>query len=418
MDDEARASEAKRTRSNRSGRRELAKWLKRSLWAFLGLGLIAMIVVAFLPKPVPVDLVPVRRAPLRVTVDEDGRTRVTDRYVVSSPLSGNLARIELDPGAPVEDGQVIARLVPMARPLMDAQSRAEAEARVASASAQLRQARATVERAEAALEFADTTAERQRQLARRGTIPAQTLDQAELELRSRREELSSARFGVRVAAHQLELARAALGRFDDGGDGAEQMEVTSPIDGAVLRVMQESGGAVQAGTPLLELGDPSHLEVAVDVLTSDAVHIEPGDAVIIERWGGETPLAGHVRMVEPSAFTRTSALGVEEQRVNVVIDLDSPREEWERLGDGYRVEARIVIWEEEDVLVVPASAVFRQGEGWAVYVLEGDAVRLQPVQTGRRNGLSVQILEGLEEGAQVVVHPSDRVVDGVEVEPR
>lgn len=421
MDDDAQspaAAPARRPeRSKKGHRRSLAKWLKRGLWVFLGLGLLAMIVVAFLPKPVPVDLVQARVGAMRVTVDEDGRTRVTDRFVVGAPLSGNLGRIELDPGDRVEDGQVIARLVPLARPLMDAQSRAESEARVASASAQLRQARASVERAEAAFDFAETAARRQRRLAERGAVSRQELEQAELALRSRQEELNSARFGVRVAAHQLEMARAALGRFDGDG-GAEQMEVTSPIEGSVLRVMQQSGGAVQAGTPLLELGDPAHLEIAVDVLTSDAVHIEPGDRVLVERWGGDNTLSGHVRMIEPSAFTRTSALGVEEQRVNVVIDLDSPREEWQRLGDGYRVETRIVIWEEEGVLMVPASAVFRQGDGWAVYALDGDAVRLQPVETGRRNGLSVQILEGLEEGDQVVAHPSDRVVDGVRVEPR
>jgi HlyD family secretion protein len=418
MADDNPPSKASRPPAPKRRARELAKWLKRSLWIVFALGLVGMIVVAFLPKPVPVDLVPVERGSLRVTVDEDGRTRVMDRYVVSAPLTGNLGRIELDPGDVVEDGQVLARLVPLARPLMDAQSRAEAQARVASASAQLRQARATVERAEAALEFAESNASRMGRLAERGTITERALEEARLELRSRREELTSARFGVRVAAHQLEMARAALGRFDGDGGEAEQMEVSSPIEGVVLRVMQESGGVVQAGAPLLEIGDPSHLEIAVDVLTSDAIHVEPGDRVVIERWGGDEALEGHVRLVEPSAFTRTSALGVEEQRVNVVIDLDSPRERWERLGDGYRVETRIVIWEEDDVLRVPASAVFRQGDGWAVYRRVGAQARLTPIAIGRRNGLSVQVLEGLEEGDRVIAHPSDRVTDGVEIEPR
>lgn len=399
-------------------KRELAKWLKRGVWLVLALGLIGMIVAAFLPKPVPVDLVQAQRGQLRVTVDEDGRTRVMDRYVVSAPLTGNLGRIELDPGDPVQDGQVIARLVPLARPLMDAQTRAEAEAQVASSAAQLRQARATVERAEAAFEFANTNAARVRALAQHGSVASRTLEETELELRTRREELTSARFGVRVAGHQLEMARAALGRVDGENGDVEQMEVTSPIDGAVLRVIQESGGVVNAGTPLLEVGDPAHLEIAVDVLTSDAVHIEPGNRVIIERWGGEGALEGHVRLIEPSAFTRTSALGVEEQRVNVVIDLDSPRAEWQRLGDGYRVETRIVVWEEDDVVIVPASAVFRHGDGWAVYRYEGEVVHLTPIEIGRRNGLAVQVLGGLEEGDRVVAHPSDRVRDGVAVAPR
>lgn len=397
--------------------RELIKWLKRLLWAGAAAGLVAMIVIAFLPKPIPVDLVAAEVESMRVTVDEDGRTRVSDRYVVGAPLTGNLGRIELNPGDAVEEGSVIARLVPLARPLMDAQTRAEAEARVAAASAQLRQARASVQRARAARDYAQTQAERQRGLHARGSVSADALDRAMLEVRSRREELTSAEFGVRVGAHQVEMARAALGRID-GDDAEESLEVTSPIDGAVLRVLQQSGGVVQPGTPLVELGDPAHLEIAVDVLTSDAVHIEPGDPVVIERWGGEQALDGHVRAIEPSAFTRTSALGVEEQRVNVVIDLDSPREDWERLGDGYRVETRIVIWQADDVLRVPANAVFRHGDGWAVYRVANGVAELVPVETGRRNGLFVQIEDGLSEGDQVVAHPSDRVRDGVEVTPR
>lgn len=399
--------------------RAVVKWLKRGAWAVLALGLVAMIVVAFLPKPVPVDLVTARRGTLRVTVDEDGRTRVTDRYELGAPLAGNLARIELDPGDAVTEGQVVARLVPLARPLMDPATRAETEARVAAAEASRRQAQASIQRARAALEYAESQAERARGLVAQGGLPRDALERAELELRSRREELTSAEFGARVAAHQLEMARAALGRFDARGEArGEQLEVTSPIAGMVLRVIHQSGGVVSAGTPLVELGDPAHLEIAVDVLTSDAVDIDPGDRVIIERWGGARDLEGHVRLIEPSAFTRTSALGVEEQRVNVVIDLDSPREEWERLGDGYRVETRIVIWEQSDVLVVPASAVFRSGEGWAVYRVEGERALLTPVVAGRRNGLLVQIEDGLSEGASVIAHPSDRVADGVLVTAR
>jgi HlyD family secretion protein len=406
-------------RTRRSGGRTFLRWVKRLAWIAVALGLVAVIVVSFLPKPVPVDVVTARRGTLRVTVDEDGRTRVMDRYELSAPLTGTLARIELAPGDRVTAGQVVARLVPLARPLMDPATRAETEARVAAAQATRRQAQASIQRARAAVTYAEQQAERARQLAQRGSLPQDSLDRAELELRSRREELTSAEFGARVAAHQLEMAEAALGRVGrETTVDAEQFELTSPIEGVVLRVLHESGGAVQLGTPLLVLGDPAHLEIATDVLTTDAIDIEPGDRVTIERWGGPTDLAGHVRLVEPSAFTRTSALGVEEQRVNVVIDLDSPREQWERLGDGYRVETRIVIWEEADVLVVPASSVFRQGEGWGVYrVREGRAV-LTPVRTGRRNGLLVQIVEGLSEGDTLVAHPSDRVVDGAEVQAR
>lgn len=394
------------------------KWVKRSLWGVAALGLLAMIVVAFLPKPIPVDSVEAERDSLRVTVDEDGRTRVSDRYTVSAPLAGNLGRLELHPGDRVEEGAVIARLVPLSRPLMDSQTRAEAEARVAASQAQLRQARAAVQRARAAVDFSESQEARQRGLVRRGTMAQESLDRATLDVRSRREELTSSEFGVRVSQHQVQMARSALGRLDGTGDDSEQLEVTSPIEGVVLRVLRESGGVVQPGTPLIEIGDPTHLEIAVDVLTSDSISIEPGQRVVVERWGGETPLDAHVRTVEPSAFTRTSALGVEEQRVNVVIDLDTEREVWERLGDGYRVETRIVIWEAEDVLSVPANAVFRHDDGWATYAIRGELAELVPLTIGRRNGLAVQIEEGLSEGDRVIAHPSDRIVDGVQVEAR
>ena len=359
--------------SAKSKKRARAKWLRRTIWILVTLGLAATIVMAFLPKPVPVDLVRAHRDTLRVTVDEDGRTRVKDRYEVGAPLTGNLARIELDPGDAVTEGQVVARLVPLARPLMDPQLArrgggagggvvgGEAAGAVARWSARGLRSSSRSRRLGGCVSS--------RSGARRR---ARSSSASELEVRSRQEELASAEFGVRVAAHELEVARAALGRYGPHAEGAgEQLDVTSPIAGMVLRVLRESGGVVQAGTPLMEVGDPARLEIATDVLTSDAVDIEAGDHVVIERWGGGEDLRGHVRLIEPSAFTRTSALGVEEQRVNVVIDLDSPREEWHRLGDGYRVETRIVIWEEPDVLVVPASAVFRHGEGWAVYRVRG-----------------------------------------------
>jgi HlyD family secretion protein len=400
-------------------KRNVVRWLKRSAWIAAALALVALITLAFLPKPVPVDIVVARRASLRVTVDEDGRTRVVDHFEIGAPLTGNLARIELHVGDRVEAGDVIARLVPLARPLMDASARAEAEARVAASNAAWRQAQSSIGRARAALEYAQAQSSRQRGLVQRGSLAPDVVERADLELRSRREELVSAELGARVAAHQLEMARAALGRLDDDDDEAnEQLEITAPIDGVVLRVLHESSGVVQPGTPLLAIGDPAHLEVAVDVLTSDAVRIEPGQRVAIERWGGDEALEAHVRLVEPSAFTRTSALGVEEQRVNVVIDLDSPRTEWERLGDGYRVEARIQIWEAEDVLTVASSAVFRDGERWAVYRVVDGVARRTHVEVGQRTGLAVQLVSGLRAGDRVVAHPSDRITDGVAVEPR
>ncbi|HJL27558.1 MAG TPA: HlyD family efflux transporter periplasmic adaptor subunit, partial [Polyangiaceae bacterium LLY-WYZ-15_(1-7)] len=384
------------------------KIVSRVVGAAFLLGVIALIVVASLPKPVPVDAAEVERGVLEVTIDEAGRTRVKDRYTISAPLAGTLARIELRPGDTVEEGAVIGRVEPLAPQLLDDRSRAQAQARVAGALAAQRQARAAVSRAQAALELAEQNEARQSALAQRGGASAQSLDQARFETRARREELTSARFGVRVADYEVRMARAALGSVESG-EATESMEITSPVAGRVLRVVQESEGVVQPGTPLVEVGDPAALEVVVDVLTADAVKVEPGAPVSLERWGGEGALEGRVRRVEPSAFTKVSALGVEEQRVNVVIDIDSPRERWTQLGDGYRVEARMQIWREEDALKIPASALFRSGRngegaaepdaeeaegeeseeaagdgGWAVYVVRDGFAELVAVRVGRR----------------------------------
>lgn len=390
--------------------------IRRVVGALFALGVVALIVVASLPKPVPVDTAEVVRGPLEVTVDEDGRTRVEDRFVVDAPIGGRVGRPELQAGDPITEGQVVARIAPLPPQLMDPRSRAQAEARVASARAAQRQARASVSRAQAAAEQAERDRERQTRLSKSGGVAAAAAERATYEARARSEELTSARFGVRVADYELRMAQAALGRHGDA-DG-DQMEVPAPIDGRVLRVLQESEGVVQAGTPLLEVGDPAALEIVVDVLTADAVRIQSGAPVRIERWGGEVALEGRVRRIEPSAFTKVSALGVEEQRVNVVIGIESPRERWEVLGDGYRVEARIRVWRDDDVLQVPSSALFRTDEGWAVFVVEGEQAARRLVEVGRQTGIDAAIESGLEAGERVIVHPSDQIADGVGVELR
>lgn len=397
--------------------RDRPRWVKRvvvALFAFAGLGLL---VFSWMPKPIFVDVASVERGAMRVTVDEDGRSRVKDRHVVSAPLSGNLARIEHHPGDPVGEGDIVARIVPIASPLLDERSRQTAQASLLAAQAARRQARSQVDRTASALSFAKTEAERLRGLLAEGVVSQRELDQAELEVRTLSADLASARFGEKVALHQLEMAEAALGHLKSSRDASQQMLVTSPIAGRVLKVIQESEGVVQAGAPLIELGDPAALEVVVDILTSDAVLVQPGAFASLERWGGE-PLKGRVRVVEPSAFTRISSLGVEEQRVNVVVDLESPRPAWQALGDGYRVEARIVVWEEADVVSVPASAVFRSEGNWAVFRVERDTARLQLIEVGRRNGARVQIVGGLTESDRVIVHPSDRITDGVRITSR
>jgi HlyD family secretion protein len=400
-------------------RSRTASYVKWAVGIVLALGIIVGLVLAWRPQPVPVDLAVVERGPMTATVDEDGRTRVKDRFVVSAPLGGTVARIDLHPGDLVRRGDLIARIAPSPVPLLDPRSREEAQARVAAAQAAARQAGTRIEQARAAHDFSRREAERQQVLLGEGATAPQIAEQAELAERTRREELTSAEFGLRVAKSEVRLAQAALRRLEAvPGSRSQQFEVRSPVDGRVLRVVQESEGVVQPGTALLEIGDPAGLEIVVDVLTADAVEVRPGAPVLIERWGGDSVLHGHVGRVEPSAFTRVSALGVEEQRVNVIVALDEPPDRWASLGDGYRVEARTVIWQAPDVLRAPAGAVFRHAGGWAVYAIDHDVARLRPVELGRRTGVQAQILGGLGPGDRVVVYPSDNVADGTRVEER
>jgi HlyD family secretion protein len=401
----------KKTRSRTMSRR-----LKRTGLLFAGLCVLAVLVASWAPKATKVDLGRAVRGPLEVTVDEDGRARVKDRYLVSAPLGGTLARIQLRPGDSVKQGQVLTRIVPLASPLLDPRSRNTADARIAVALAGKKQAHAQVERVRTALEFARKEGERQSNLAKDGAIAQSALDRALFEERNLAAEMTSTEFSAKVADYAFEMAEAAKGRLTGNSHG-EQLEIPSPIAGRILKVLQTSEGAVQPGTPLLELGDPHALEIAVDVLTSDAVKIHPGTAVRIDRWGGKT-LDGVVRLLEPSAFTRISSLGVEEERVNAIIDLRSPTADFAALGDGYRVEAHILVWHEPNVLKVPSSAVFRHGQAWALYAVHSGVAKQLPVEIGERTGLEVQILNGLAYGEAVVLRPNDRVKDGVKVAER
>jgi HlyD family secretion protein len=405
-----------RTRERRS---RLIRWLRRGLFLAAGLAILGSIVLAWMPRALPVDAAVVERGPLVVTVDEDGRARVKDRYVVSAPLAGSVGRIDLDPGDAVQQGQVLAQILPTLPPLLDTRTRSGAEARRAAAEAAQRQARAQIERGTAAAQFSKLDAARIRELYHRGSISEAELDRALLAERTSGAELESLRFGARVAEHELEMARAALRRLSQpkNAHGDDAFAIPSPVTGRILQLMHENEGVVQPGTPLVEIGDPRGLEIAVDVLTSEAVRIRPGAKVIIDRWGGPA-LDGQVRRIEPSAFTDISALGVEEQRVNVLIDLRSPPERWSSLGDNYRVEAHIVVWEGSSVLRAPASALFRRGDGWAAFRIEKGIARLTEVEVGQRTNQYVEIVKGLEPGTKVVVHPSDRVSEGVEVVAR
>jgi HlyD family secretion protein len=367
----------------------------------------------FRPDAVPVDLAPAERGPLTVAVSDEGETRVRDVYVVSAPVPGRMQRIELEAGdAVVADDTVVARIEPSDPAFLDVRSAAEARAGVDAAAAARTHAEAQVSRAQADLDFARAELERMRALARSHTVSANELDAAERRAKTAVAALAEAQAQRRVRESEYEVARARLlspATSRKPGAACDCVEVHSPVSGTVLRVVTESEGVVQAGAPLLEVGSPELLEVVVDLLSADAVRVEPGQRVIIEAWGGEQPLAGRVRRVEPFGFTKVSALGIEEQRVNVVIDITEPRERWLRLGHGYRVEPRIVLWEASDVLRVPLSALFRQGDRWAVFVEQGGRAVLREVELGQGNGLEAEVRSGLEAGERVVLHPGDRV---------
>lgn len=395
------------------------------LHARIGITLLALAVAGglaygFLPRPAQVDVVTAGKGPLVVTVEEEGKTRVRDRYVISAPMTGFARRIDLEPGDAVKAGQVLAVIEPVRSDALDPRTRAQAAAQVKAAAAAVSAASENARAATAQAELARQEQERLSRLRQSNFISEQALDRARAEFRRALAVQQAMNHNVSVARFELDMARSVLAKSDKllAGGPAETLAIKSPVDARVLRVAHESEGTVQAGVPLLEIGNPEALEVEVEVLSTQAVKIAPGSRVLFDRWGGDTVLQGSVRVVEPTGFTKVSALGVEEQRVKVIVDFTSPRAEWQRLGDGYRIEARFVVWEGEDVLQVPASALFRHNNGWAVFVVEGRHAKLKPVEIGQRAGLVAQIVAGLKVGDRIINHPDDKIRDGVRIKPR
>lgn len=375
--------------------------------------------LALRPRPVQVEVETVRSGPLRVTVDEDGRVRVRDRYVLSSPLSGRLLRPSVRAGDPCEPDAPLARIVPVAPPLLDARTRSEVQARARAADDAAQRAEAALALARNELEQAERNLVRARQLGVSGSISLEVRERIETDRAARARDVEVAERGRDVARHERDAARAALLRTQDHGHQPEDVwEVTCPIRGVVLRVLQESEGVVQPGTALFELGDLGAMEAVADVLTTEAVAIQPGAEVVIDRWGGQAPLRARVRRVEPSAFTKISALGVEEQRVNVVADLVDPAEVRRGLGDGFRVELHVVTHDLPRARLIPLGALFRQGERWSVFRVEGGRAVLQPVTIGLRNGEAAEVKDGLAEGDSVVLYPGETLESGTRVTTR
>lgn len=377
----------------------------------------SLIAVALWPRAVVVDLGTASRGPLVVTIDEEGRTRVRDRFVVTAPVTGRVRRIELEPGDRVARGTVIGYVRPESPPLLDARTRAEATAAVESAEASVGHARAEEQRVRAALAQAQRELARTGRLTSAGVTTAQDLDMRETNVSLAAEAVKAAEFAARVAVAELERARARLAVGAAAtGDGA--IAVRAPVDGVVLQRLRESESVVPAGEPLVELGDPRQIEIVTDLLSTDAVRVKRGARATIEQWGGDTVLDAVVRRIEPAGFTKVSALGVEEQRVNVVLDFVNSGEECALLGDGYRVETRIVLWETPRVVKVPTNALFREDTRWAVYVVSGGRARRTFVEIGHQTGQEAEVLDGLSEGTTIIVHPGDLIRDGVRITAR
>ncbi len=398
--------------------------MKKRFHRFLPVVLLALmasaLIYALAPRPVEVDVAVVDRGHLEVTVREDGKTRIKDRYIVAAPLAGKLERIRLRSGNAVTANQsLLAVIVPSDPDLLDPRARAQAEAKVHAAEALKSQTEAQLQRARADRDYAKENLQREIKNYAGQIISHKDLDDAELREVSTANLLKAAEFAAQVAAFELEQARAVLLRASGNGGASEwRHEIVSPITGKVLRVFQESSTIVTPGAKLLELGDPTDLEVEVDVLSTDGVQIQPGARVSIEHWGGSRPLQGRVRLVEPSGFTKISALGVEEQRVNAIIDFTDKPDAYASLGDAFRVEARIVVWESASVLRVPAAALFRSDEKWSVFVIQNGRAVMRAVDIGRSNDEHAEVLSGLQEADQVIIYPTDRVHPGVRVKQR
>jgi len=388
------------------------------------IGVILVVVAAtiygFLPKAVEVDLVAVSRGPLQVTIEEEGRTRLKERFVVSAPTAGYMRRIDSKVGDPVRKGETVVALEPLRSQPLDPRSRAEAEATVSAAQAGLDAAIEKERAAAADAEYTEKRLERIANLYSKRYVAQDQRDQTASEAKKARAVQFSAKAAVEVSRSELERAKTVLKNFPPGGiaEKANTVYVSSPVSGAVIKIYRESEGAVHVGEPLLEIGDSKNLEVRIELLSSDAVKIKKGGVVFFKRWGGEGTLTGRVRIVEPAGFTKVSSLGVEEQRVLVIAEFTSPPETWRLLGDGYRLEAHFVVWEGKDVLQIPASGLFRSGKEWAVFVEDNEKARLQTLEVGQRNGLTAQIISGLKEKERVVAHPDDSIKNGTPIRPR
>ena len=398
--------------------------IKRGLLGAFALFIALLFIYALMPSPVLVDTEMIGRGPLEVTVDEEGETRIREVYTVSAPVGGKVLRAPREIGDRVEKNKTLVAVIqPVDPSFLDVRRRRELESAVAAAEAAVSHTRTQIVRAQAELRFAESEKVRAESLAQRGTVSKRTLEKAQMDVDVRGAELEQSRANLELRQRELESAKARLigpqTRIDTEVNGENGfVEVFAPENGRVLKIQTESEQVVRPGEALLEIGDPNDLEIVVDLLSTDAVKVKQGAQAHVEGWGGGRELAAKVRRIDPAGFTKISALGIEEQRVNTVLDLVDPKENWQQLGHDFRVFVRVTVWKSDDVLRVPLSALFRSGDDWAVFKFEDDRAVLTPVKIGQRNSEHAEIIEGLDARDRVILHPSDRVADGVGVEER
>jgi HlyD family secretion protein len=395
------------------------KWKRWIIPTLIGAAVIAAVAWGLRPQPVMVETAEVKRAPLRVTVEEEGKTRVKERYVVSSPITGQMQRIDLNEGDPIRSGQRLTAVMPLRSTFLDPRTRAQGQAAIAAAESQIAAARQRVISAKANVNYWRTELDRNAKLMADRLIARSQYEQVSAQqqqavasLREAEAALETENAGLRKAVASMEQPSA------ETEHGSASVPVVAPVAGRILRLVRNSAGPVTAGEALVEVGNSHAIEVEVDLLSPDAVKAKPGTRVLFTRWGGDKELEGRVQRIEPDGQTKISALGVEEQRVPVIVNLTSPEPEWHGLGSGYRVEASFILWEAEDVLQIPSSAVFRYQSDSAVFVVEGKVARRRVVKLGRRAGLDVQVLEGVKPGEQIISHPDNSIEDGKLIQPR
>lgn len=397
-------------------RRSLSR--KLLFWAVIG-GLVLMMVYALQPRPVEVETGVVHQGPLTVYVSEEGKTRIRNRHIVAAPVAGSMQRVTLKPGDAVKAGEtVLTRIEPTLSPLLDARARSQAQARVDAAAATRSRTNEDIEMSRTGLKYAQANWDRVKNNTDKGTISATDRDTFEREAEMKTREVRSAEFALQVADFELAQAKAALQQIDKPSAEGAFIEVRAPVSGVVLRVQQESATIVAPGAAILEIGDPTDLEIEAEILSRDAVTIKPGALVTVEQWGGDEPAKARVRRVEPAAFTKVSALGVEEQRVLVLSDLVEQTPALKALGDRFRVEVRVAVWHSDDALLVPAGALFREGSDWKTFLFSGGKAKAVVVKAGHTDGKLTQVVEGLKKGDEVLMHPPDTVRDGTSVVKR